>query len=128
MGARVVNRCPECRGVWLTQAQLAEILDEVADPDTVGKESTVEFDGQADIGHTFAPSRKARTCPVCQTDMMNYKFEDSGIWIDGCPSHGLWLDNGELRLLAQRRGKASPGVEEDGEVLDALSDLIAGTL
>lgn len=129
MGARLLERCPKCRGIWLSHAQLTEILDQVkhrAEADL----ATVESDGHADIGNTFAPSRLARGCPHCGVAMHNYKFEETGIWIDGCPAaHGIWLDQGELRLLAGRMGGTNAEDSPDqGTVLDAVSDLILGTL
>lgn len=129
MGPRILDRCPKCRGIWLSQAQLKEILEQVSHK-AEGDMAAVESDGHADIGNTFAPSRLARKCPVCAMNMDNFKFEETGIWIDGCPqAHGIWLDQGELRLLAQRT--TAPGQDSSGDqgtVLDAVSDLILGTL
>lgn len=128
MGPRLLERCPKCRGIWLYQAQLKEILSQVGQKNEEGL-AAVESDGHADIGHTFAPSRKKRSCPACQKEMENYKFEGTGIWIDGCPDHhGIWLDQGELRLLAQRSGKPQDSNQNQGTVLDAVSDLILGSL
>jgi Zn-finger nucleic acid-binding protein len=127
MGPRTLERCPECRGIWLPHAQLKEILDQVSHKVEDDLE-TVESDGQADIAHTFAPSRLKRKCPSCAEEMGNFKFEETGVWVDTCPTnHGIWLDQGELKLLAQKR--QSNGQEHDtGEVMDAVSDLILGSL
>ena len=87
----------------------------------------VESDGHADIAHTLAPSRIARSCPACSKSMDNFKFEETGVWVDACPdNHGIWLDRGELRLLAQRT-QSQPEYDA-GEVMDAVSDLILGSL
>lgn len=126
MGARILERCPKCRGIWLSRAQLLEILNQVSHK-VEGDLATVEQDGHAEIGNTFAPSRVLRACPECKREMDNFKFESTGVWIDGCPdSHGIWLDNGELRLLAARTN--TPSVQDPGTVLDAVSDLILGSL
>lgn len=123
MGSRLLERCPRCRGIWLTHVQLKEILEQLCDQ---GKE-TVESDGHADIADTFAPSRVLRNCPTCEAQMENFKFEETGIWIDACPGgHGIWLDQGELRLLAQKRPEGQD--YDTGEVMDAVSDLILGSL
>lgn len=127
MGPRLLERCPKCRGTWISRAQLREILDQASERLEEGV-AAVESDGHADIGHTFAPSRLARGCPQCQKNMDNFKFEETGVWIDSCPEgHGLWLDEGELRLLAQRKARP-PSTINHGTVLDAVSDLIIGSL
>lgn len=127
MGPRLLERCQECRGTWISQAQLKEILEQAAESLEEGV-AAVESDGHADIGHTFAPSRLARGCPQCKLDMENFKFEETGIWVDSCPDgHGIWLDEGELRLLAQRKAKG-PAAPNQGSVIDAVSDLIIGSL
>lgn len=126
MGARLLERCPQCRGIWLYRSQLLEILSQVSSK-VEGDLKTVEEDGHAEIGNTFAPSRVLRCCPECSKEMENFQFEETGIWIDGCPDgHGIWLDNGELRLLAARTNSVRS--EDSGTVLDAVSDLIIGSL
>lgn len=126
MGARLLERCPQCRGIWLYRSQLLEILSQVSHK-VEGDLAAVEQDGHAEIGNTFAPSRVLRACPECSKEMENFQFEETGIWVDGCPDgHGIWLDNGELRLLAARTN--SPRSEDVGTVLDAVSDLIIGSL
>lgn len=128
MGPRLIERCPDCRGTWISQSQLKEIIAQVSQKEEEGM-AAIESDGNADIGHTFAPSRIKRGCPACQVDMDNFKFEETGIWIDSCPDgHGIWLDEGELKLLAQRSQKEGTGAVNQGTVLDAVSDLILGSL
>lgn len=62
--------------------------------------------------------------------MENFKFEETGVWIDGCSEgHGIWLDNGELRLISQRaKGKDAAESDDNDTILDAVSDLILGNL
>ena len=127
MGPRLLERCPQCRGIWLSLAQLKEILDQVSHK--VEEEmATVESDGEAEIAHTFAPERVKRSCPSCAQEMDNFKFENTGIWVDACQEHGIWLDQGELKLIAQRRQSQSEEQSDPGTVLDAVSDLILGSL
>ncbi|MEH6472021.1 MAG: zf-TFIIB domain-containing protein, partial [Halopseudomonas sp.] len=45
---------------------------------------------------------KYRKCPVCQEFMARRNFGyRSGVVIDRCPKHGVWLDNGELIHLLE---------------------------
>ena len=41
-----------------------------------------------------------RPCPICGQAMTAQSA--SGIAIDVCPRHGIWLDRGELKALLQR--------------------------
>lgn len=126
MGTRLLERCPNCRGIWLSRDLLLEILEQVGHK-VEGDVAAVEQDGHAEIGNTFAPSRVLRSCPECRKEMDNFKFESTGVWIDGCPDgHGIWLDNGELRLLASRASATSS--DDTDTVFDAVSDLIIGSL
>lgn len=101
-GQRTVLGCPGCEGIWLEATTLATALSESALSDEL--RGLIEGQQDAEIAHTFAPSRQKRSCPDCQQTMDNDAFEDSGVWIDVCPEgHGIWLDRGELKLLRQRR-------------------------
>lgn len=115
-----LERCPECGGTWMSGELLEQVLDQ-AEQQNPEIEPTLSSDGEADIGNTYAPSRQPRDCPSCREAMENYQFQGSGIWIDACPEgHGVWLDRGELRLLASRRrdqGLHSPALQSMAEVL-----------
>lgn len=45
-------------------------------------------------------TEQARTCPACGATMnkLTYAYE-SGVLIDTCAAHGVWLDNGELKRI-----------------------------
>jgi Zn-finger nucleic acid-binding protein len=36
-------------------------------------------------------------CPICKTEMREETIE--GVTLDLCPSHGMWLDKGELETI-----------------------------
>lgn len=40
-------------------------------------------------------------CPVCGQTMQKHPIPQ-GLEVDHCPSHGVWLDLGELEALVQR--------------------------
>ncbi len=120
-------RCSSCAGTWLTAECLQRVLTD-AEAETPEVAAVLAKDGEADIGHTFAPSRQARLCPTCSQEMENHKFEQSGVWIDSCSEgHGVWLDKGELQLLARRRrsgAQAAVGVSQEQEFEEVVSDLL----
>ena len=41
-----------------------------------------------------------RKCPICD-DAMGTESRD-GVKLDVCPSHGVWLDHGELEVICRR--------------------------
>ncbi len=121
-------RCPTCSGTWLTSEALKSVLEEAAASESEAPEA-VSGDGEADIGHTFAPSRTKRGCPVCHSEMLNHKFEESGVWVDTCEAgHGIWLDKGELKLLARRSRSRPNQVGDCDRFEDAVADLLIDIL
>lgn len=43
-----------------------------------------------------------RNCPVCDEPMLRRNFrETSGVVVDVCSAHGVWLDRGELGALTE---------------------------
>lgn len=125
-GEHTVLRCPSCQGSWLTAECLASALCQKSTDRDLSTLASAEPD--ADIGHTFAPSRVQRVCPLCAIAMTNDRFEDSGVWIDSCPEgHGIWLDRGELKLLQQRRAHP-PSAHQMSDLESSLEDTVSDLL
>lgn len=130
LAGRTLHRCPDCRGVWLTRSSFQE-LARLAEQKAAATREALEAEGEADIAYTFAPSRSPRACPTCGQAMENFQFESTGIWLDACPlSHGLWLDAGELKLIAQHRGyaKEAVGSPAEGAVIDSVAEILLESL
>jgi len=99
VGAHQLTECGGCGGLWLA----ASVLDELC--------GAAE---RAGIARVFAsPPRAApapsaaervvyRGCPACREPMSRRNFGgSSGIVVDACKPHGVWLDSHELeRVLA----------------------------
>ena len=60
-----------------------------------------------------------RPCPICGRTMR--AWNDSGIVLDVCPEHGIWLDRGELEALLARPRRRRPA-----GVLDAVHEAGVG--
>lgn len=97
LGALTLYRCERCRGVFLDalgfdylvarQAQIAiQAKHRRRQPPCEVTDLTVAY----------------LTCPVCRRQMARRQYEaSSGVVIDSCPGHGVWLDDSELqRVLA----------------------------
>ena len=95
-----IDRCPECNGLFFDPGELDQVLDgietraEVVDHRallTLIEEETPTDDFER---VTYA------SCPECGQLMHRRNFgQRSGVIIDSCRDHGLWLDGGELRRL-----------------------------
>lgn len=90
--------CPTCRGVWLDEGELEQILH-----DRDAAMNLVDWTG----------GRKGeRRCPRCMEKMHVIKLPNGGPEIDVCPAAcGIWFDQGELRAAVRAHlseDKASP--------------------
>lgn len=80
-----VDRCPTCAGLWVpadaVEPLAARVAPAVAAP------------------AAWEAVRYAR-CPACRgpMDRRNYR-RVSGVLVDACPAHGVWLDAGELERI-----------------------------
>lgn len=96
-----IDRCPAGHGVWLDKGELrAVVLSEVADRPT--EEELAALDAAAlDHGQGLLAevARGPRNCPVCASPMQITEYAGSGVAIDECLLHGVWLDDGELERI-----------------------------
>jgi Zn-finger nucleic acid-binding protein len=95
-----LGRCPTCLGLFLPLGSLEQLLDQAVAP-------VWSVDRQ--LLHSLAERPRAdsgpvryRPCPSCG-DLMNRSLHGkrSGVVVDRCRDHGLWLDAGELRQLLE---------------------------
>jgi Zn-finger nucleic acid-binding protein len=99
VGPRRLTECGRCGGFWLPAALLDALCAEA------------ERAGIADLAPEIPkPEREEeiryRPCGACGVLMMRGNFGgSSGVVVDLCRSHGVWLDAHELeRVLAWARG------------------------
>lgn len=106
-----IDICPDCNGLWLDIRKFNYLTSE-----------REVFKDDA-IPHEFhkKPLQKADSylsCPVCNSLMPRINFKKiSGVLIDVCRDHGVWLDPGELEQI--RCFIANGGLHEvhDKEIL-----------
>ena len=90
-----VDRCPQCKGLWLDHPELDQLEDTVMDDDPA--KGTMEY----------ARRESDILCPTCGEVMVTFNYHAYDLPIDFCPKeHGFWLDEGEekrvLELMKQR--------------------------
>ncbi len=102
VGAHRITECAGCGGLWLA----ASVLDELCTAaDRAGiAAGRVTFPLRADANGVERV--RYRACPAC-SDMMSRRNHggSSGVVVDVCRNHGVWLDSHELeRVLTWVRG------------------------
>jgi len=103
-----VLECPRCAGMWLGQDVLKSLLDRARQ----------EHDARVEAGDGPQPAPRRpggngqqgtlyRKCPICTRHMNRGNWgRRSGVIVDRCKQHGIWLDADELEGILNwiRRG------------------------
>ena len=97
-GRFLIERCDQCLGLFFDPGELETLLQStVTNVHAINRkqlDSLVSLRTHSDFGVTYI------RCPVCTTVMSRVNFGTrSGVVVDRCPDHGVWLDGGELRQL-----------------------------
>lgn len=109
VGAHRMTECGGCGGLWLAAALLEELAGAA---ERAGIAGGAQRDGGAvlrDAGDAprepAAPRVVYRPCPACRELMQRRNHGgSSGVVVDVCRAHGVWLDAHELeRVLAWSR-------------------------
>ncbi|GAA5481434.1 zf-TFIIB domain-containing protein [Haloferula sargassicola] len=94
-----IERCGSCHGLFFNPGELEALLEattsEVAwlDPKQWASISE-QFEFESEIVY--------RKCPFCREMMRRENYAGrSGVILDHCPAHGVWLGAGELRQLTE---------------------------
>ena len=85
--------CPECSGLWMDAREFKQLTSErdVYADDTVA----YEFNRKP-----FPEEKEYLPCVRCDSLMWRKNFRKiSGVLIDICHDHGMWLDAGELEQI-----------------------------
>ena len=95
-----VNRCSNCLGLFVQRNILDMILEtKVRQPSEINYRLLTNLENS---NRSLVKGWRYRPCPVCRT-LMNRKLHGkrSGVIVDSCRDHGIWLDAGELRQLLE---------------------------
>ncbi|MDT8405696.1 MAG: zf-TFIIB domain-containing protein [Methylococcales bacterium] len=102
-GELLLERCARCFGLFFDPGEIERVLESAVSP--VFDINPKLLDA---INDERYPGRRHKVkyirCPVCQHFMrrINYGYR-SGVVIDRCNAHGIWLDNGEITHLMEWR-------------------------
>ena len=101
-GRFFIERCRNCMGHFFDSGELESLLDKTLSPTF-----HIDFERLARISEEYG--HLSRTpyvkCPLCQKHMNQINFgARSGVVVDQCRDHGIWLNGGEFhKLLAWRK-------------------------
>lgn len=97
-GRFLIERCETCHGLFFDPGELEALLEA-----TVKNVFEIDRAGLNAITNDRQPSQHPIAyikCPVCSQLMHRVNFgAKSGVIVDRCRQHGIWLDGGELRQL-----------------------------
>lgn len=96
-----IDRCPQCLGIFFDTGELQAVLDDnVADVHQIDFQRLKELkENEHPVGDADKTVRYIK-CPVCNKTMNRRVFgKRSGVIVDSCRDHGVWLDGGELGQL-----------------------------
>lgn len=109
--------CPSCRGMWLDTLE----FEHLTSPKDVYSDDSLDSTYICDAPNGGGP---LYVCVRCDNFMNRINFKSiSGVLIDVCADHGVWLDEGELTRL--RTFIASGGLDkaQDRQILRNRSGL-----
>lgn len=97
-GRFFIERCNQCLGLFFDPGELDALLDAAVTNVFVIDRGRLEQIGSSGPSASY-PVGYIK-CPVCSKVMNRVNFgARSGVIVDVCKDHGVWLDGGELRQL-----------------------------
>lgn len=92
-----IHRCDRCLGFWLESRQLVEMVEGPTERGSVG---IAALQQRMRAMAPREPTIYYRACPHCRGRMNRRNYGDiSGVIVDECPEHGLFLDPGEFEAI-----------------------------
>lgn len=96
----IIERCERCFGLFFDPGEIETLLEEASS--TVTRIDTSLLDTINQERYRADTDFKYLKCPVCDVMMNRIAFgHKSGVVVDRCKSHGIWLDGGEISHLLE---------------------------
>ena len=118
LGAVRASECAECGGLWLAPEVLQALCNDRE------RHNAIIAALAAHVARRTAPADVIRyiPCPVCARLMNRTNFAHvSGVIVDVCRDHGVWLDRGELQQVIQFVEAGGMAKEREHE-MERMSD------
>lgn len=99
-GTFLLEQCPTCFGLFFDPGELEALLET-----SVANVFQIDRQRLGALVQALGPRPvEYGRCPVCRAFMNRVNFGSrSGVVVDRCRNHGVWLDGGELRQLLEWR-------------------------
>lgn len=116
-----VLTCPNGHGLFINAEALQAAVRDRADDRPESEEQSAEQQQGSFAARDLEANEGVRACPACGVEMDKRVFAyESGVPIDVCREHGIWLDDGELHRIeawyeAQERYRAQDRAEWGGQ-------------
>ena len=95
-----IERCPDCFGLFFDLGEIELLLNHSVQQ--VRAINLAHLDNINADRYRTKQRVKYIKCPVCLNFMRRTNFaQKSGVIVDSCRAHGLWLDSGEVRHLME---------------------------
>ena len=100
-----VERCGSCHGIFFNPGELQSLLhNQVVSTIWLDLEKleTMRPTESDPLGRLGVRERHYLPCPTCKEIMNSQNFgRRSGVLVDLCRHHGIWLDGGELQKVSE---------------------------
>ena len=97
-GTFLIERCEQCLGFFFDPGELEALLESTVS--NVFSVNRGQLNDLATVRRCCDYGVSYIKCPVCSRFMNRVNFGTrSGVIVDRCKEHGVWLDGGELRHL-----------------------------
>ncbi len=96
----LIERCHQCYGLFFDPGEVESLLDQSCNETTQVKQKLLNQINR-DRYRTVKKIKYIK-CPVCKVLMNRVNFGlYSGVVVDRCSRHGIWLDSGKIRHLIE---------------------------
>lgn len=97
----LIERCEHCFGLFFDPGEVERLLKSSVS-NVFGINQQLLNNISADRYQAHSKKVKYIRCPVCRNFMRRINYgHHSGVVIDRCNTHGIWLDNGEITHLME---------------------------
>ena len=98
IGGVGINECSSCNGIWTPGDRLEVLLNRAIEAQRRGEQ--VSYAPRVKGGNPSMQQVAYRKCPECNAHMQRRNYRKaSGVIIDRCGKHGVWLDADELEQI-----------------------------